>query len=130
MKAKNIAAIGALNMAFAIAMGAFAAHRLKEVLDPYLLDVFGKAVKYHLIHSLALTVIPILVSDKIKKSNWIWYLQMAGILLFSGSLYLLSTRFELGLDSWKWLGAITPFGGLCFIASWLGLAFLLIKNKD
>ena len=130
MTAEKIAGIGALNIAFAIAMGAFAAHGLKNKLDPYLLSVFEKAVKYQLIHALALVSLPLILKGRLDQTQWIWYFQMAGILLFSGSLYLLSCRFLIGLDSWKWLGAITPFGGLMFILSWVLLALKLFRLKS
>ena len=116
-------------MALAIGLGAFAAHGLKEKLDPYLLDVFNKGVKYHMIHAVALVALPLVFNKYLDGAHTIWYLQMAGILLFSGSLYLLSTRFLLGLDSWKWLGMITPFGGVLFIISWLMLAIKLWKSS-
>lgn len=114
-------------MALAIGLGAFAAHGLKDKIDPYLLDVFNKAVKYHLIHALALVALPLVFKNHAISIDTVLYLQLAGVLLFSGSLYLLSTRFILGLDSWSWLGAITPLGGLMFIASWLILAYKLFK---
>jgi uncharacterized membrane protein YgdD (TMEM256/DUF423 family) len=127
MTAFKLAGIGAFNIAFAISMGAFAAHGLKEKLDPNLLSIFEKAVKYHLIHALALVVLPILFKNQLSGANVIWYMQLAGILLFSGSLYLLSTRFVLGIDSWNWLGAITPLGGLLFVGSWILLGVKLFR---
>ena len=128
MTVEKIASIGALNMAIAIGLGAFAAHGLKGKLDPYLMEVFEKGVKYHLIHAMALIALPLIFKNTLPGIEWVWYMQLAGIILFSGSLYLLSTRFLLGLDHWSWLGAITPFGGLFFISSWLILAVKLFKQ--
>lgn len=104
----------------AVAFGAFGAHALKNRLDDYALGVFETAVQYHFIHSLALLAVGILALSQphtvlLKSAGWMFLL---GILVFSGSLYCLS------LTGIKWLGAITPLGGLAFIAGWacLGVA--------
>ncbi|MEP1471281.1 MAG: DUF423 domain-containing protein [Halieaceae bacterium] len=104
----------------AVAFGAFGAHALKNRLDEYALGVFETAVQYHFIHSLALLAVGILALSQphtvlLKSAGWMFLL---GILVFSGSLYCLS------LTGIKWLGAITPLGGLAFIAGWacLGVA--------
>jgi uncharacterized membrane protein YgdD (TMEM256/DUF423 family) len=102
----------------AVAFGAFGAHALKSRLDDYALGVFETAVQYHFIHSLALLAVGILALSQpqtvlLKSAGWMFLL---GILVFSGSLYCLS------LTGIKWLGAITPLGGLAFIAGWACLS--------
>jgi uncharacterized membrane protein YgdD (TMEM256/DUF423 family) len=107
--------IGCLSMASAVALGAFGAHALKSsIKDEKLLKTWDTAVQYHFIHSLALLAIP---SNHIgPRGLWGIRLLSAGILLFSGSLYLLV------LSGKKSLGAITPIGGVAFILGWIFLA--------
>jgi uncharacterized membrane protein YgdD (TMEM256/DUF423 family) len=96
----------------AVALGAFGAHSLKSTLELRgMLDVWNKAVLYHFIHAIALLVLALYGTV----NRGAWYLLLAGIFLFSGSLYLLA------LTNLRWLGAITPFGGLCFLAGWAWL---------
>ena len=97
----------------AVALGAFGAHALKGMLQANgMMEVWNKAVLYHFVHALALLVLAVLPAA----GRASLALFVAGILLFSGSLYLLA------LTNIKWLGAITPLGGLCFLAGWLCLA--------
>lgn len=97
----------------AVALGAFGAHALKETLQANAMtDVWNKAVLYHFVHAIALLVLAAIPSaQRIAAALFI-----AGIVLFSGSLYLLAC------SNIKWLGAITPLGGLCFLAGWISLA--------
>ena len=96
----------------AVGLGAFGAHALKGTLQANdTTDVWSKAVLYHFVHALALLVLAALPAATRAAS----VLFVAGILFFSGSLYLLA------LTNVKWLGAITPLGGLCFLAGWLCL---------
>ncbi len=96
----------------AVALGAFGAHALKGTLTANAMsDVWNKAVLYHFIHALALLILAALPGT----SRAVAVLLLAGIVLFSGSLYLLA------LTNIRWLGAITPLGGLCFLAGWVGL---------
>jgi uncharacterized membrane protein YgdD (TMEM256/DUF423 family) len=96
----------------AVALGAFGAHSLKSTLELHgMLDVWNKAVLYHFIHAIALLVLALYGSV----NRGAWWLLSAGIFLFSGSLYILA------LTNLRWLGAITPFGGLCFLAGWAWL---------
>ena len=100
--------------ALGVALGAFGAHGLKNaVSDPSLLDTWETAARYHLIHALALG----LVAMHPTQPKWAGGLFVAGLVFFSGSLYTLV------LTEQRWLGAITPIGGVCFIAGWLVLAF-------
>ena len=96
----------------AVALGAFGAHALKDTLHSHeMADVWNKAVLYHFIHAIALFVLAFFGTA----NRGAWWLMFAGIVLFSGSLYMMA------LSNLRWLGAITPFGGLCFLAGWLWL---------
>lgn len=110
--------IGALAGMLAVIFGAFGAHALRGRLDSYALGVFETAVQYHFYHALALVAVGVLAlhqpqSALLRSGGWLFLL---GLLLFSGSLYLLA------LTGTRWLGAITPLGGLAFIAGWACLA--------
>jgi uncharacterized membrane protein YgdD (TMEM256/DUF423 family) len=109
--------LGAVFCFLAVALGAFGAHALKAKLEASgMLDVWNKAVLYHFLHAIALLVLALLAST----NRLTYFLLVAGILLFSGSLYTMA------LTNVRWLGAITPFGGLCFLAGW---AWLVIAPK-
>ena len=97
----------------AVALGAFGAHSLKPMLQAHdMMGVWEKAVLYHFMHALALLVLALQGISTRAPS----FLFLAGIIFFSGSLYLLA------LTNLRWLGAITPIGGLCFLAGWAWLA--------
>jgi len=96
----------------AVALGAFGAHSLRSTLELRgMMDVWNKAVLYHFIHAIALLVLALYGTV----NRGAWWLFFAGIFLFSGSLYLMA------LTNLRWLGAVTPFGGLCFLAGWAWL---------
>ena len=104
--------VAALLCFLAVALGAFGAHALKSTLEARgRLDVWNKAVLYHFIHAIALLVLALF--GTINRSAW--WLLFAGIFLFSGSLYLMA------LTNLRWLGLVTPVGGLCFLAGWAWL---------
>jgi uncharacterized membrane protein YgdD (TMEM256/DUF423 family) len=116
--AKLFITLAAFSGMLAVAFGAFGAHALKNRLDDYALGVFQTAVQYHFYHSFALLAVGLLALNQpqtmlLKSSGSLFLL---GMLIFSGSLYTLS------LTGIKWLGAITPLGGLAFIAGWACLA--------
>lgn len=120
---KIFVAIGGINAILAVALGAFGAHGLEGSLSSDMMEVFETGVKYHFYHALGLIAIGLVAthlpdSTLIKYSGWV---MLAGIVLFSGSLYVLSTT---GV---RWLGAITPIGGLCFIAAWVLLVIVVLK---
>lgn len=125
MNAKRILLLAGLSGALAVGLGAFGAHSLEALLiQNGRLDTFQTAVNYHFYHTLALFGIGILATLKpewrgIAFSAWC---MVVGILIFSGSLYLLS------LSGITWLGAITPLGGLAFILGWSSLVYLGSKN--
>jgi uncharacterized membrane protein YgdD (TMEM256/DUF423 family) len=96
----------------AVALGAFGAHFLKATLAASgMLEVWNKAVLYHFLHAVALVAFALHGGG----SRGAYYLLLAGIFFFSGSLYLMA------LTNVRWLGAITPIGGLCFLAGWAWL---------
>ena len=96
----------------AVALGAYGAHSLKSTLELRgMVDVWNKAVLYHFIHAIALLVFALYGTVH----RCVWWLFVAGIFLFSGSLYAMA------LTNLRWLGAITPLGGLCFLAGWAWL---------
>ena len=102
----------------AVALGAFGAHSLRSTLETHgMLDAWNKAVLYHFIHAIALLALA-LYGTANRGACWLLF---AGIFLFSGSLYLLA------LSNVRWLGAITPVGGLCFLAGW---AWLIIAPRS
>lgn len=115
--------LGAVNAFLAVGLGAFGAHGLKARLSPDMLGVYQTGVQYHFYHALGLLLVGILVNqwptvDLIKTSGWVMF---AGIVIFSGSLYLLS------ITGIRWLGAITPIGGLAFLVAWLLLVVAFIR---
>jgi uncharacterized membrane protein YgdD (TMEM256/DUF423 family) len=98
----------------AVALGAFGAHRLKPTLEARgLTDVWNKAVLYHFIHAIALFVLALYGTT----NRGAWWLLFSGIIIFSGSLYVMA----LIPQARDWLGAVTPLGGLCFLAGWAWL---------
>ena len=99
--------------AFAVGLGAFGAHALEESLSPKRLETWNTAVTYHMWHALAL--IGLALVSRVFEVDLTWSLNLivAGIFIFSGSLYLLC------LTDTSWLGAITPIGGICFILGWI-----------
>ena len=119
---------GAINGFLAVALGAFGAHLLEgRVADKYL-STWGTAVQYQMFHALALVAIGILMSSKIlghvSQLNVAGYLILAGIIIFSGSLYVLS------LTGISILGAITPIGGVAFLAGWIMLMVAAVKSAN
>ncbi|MBZ5579793.1 MAG: DUF423 domain-containing protein [Acidobacteriia bacterium] len=123
----NWSASGATALALAVILGAFGAHGLRDRLDAYSTNVYEKAVLYHFFHALGLLVValmPKLGYLSTRQAGWVCGLLLAGIVLFSGSLYVLAvTRIPA-------LGIITPFGGVSFIAAWLALAWMLLRNQQ
>jgi uncharacterized membrane protein YgdD (TMEM256/DUF423 family) len=120
---KTILMTASIFLIFAVAIGAFGAHGLKSHLSNEMLTIYKTGVEYHFYHALGLLIIGVLTfsmpSDYLK---WSAILLSAGIVLFSGSLYALS------ITGIKGLGAITPIGGLSFIAGWILLLISVIKH--
>jgi uncharacterized membrane protein YgdD (TMEM256/DUF423 family) len=111
--------------AIAVCMGAFAAHGLKARLSVELLSAFRTAVDYQFYHVLALLAVALLIQQIGASTSLLaaGFLLIAGMLLFSGSLYAIA------LGGPKWLGPITPLGGLCFIAAWLCMAWAAVNSN-
>jgi uncharacterized membrane protein YgdD (TMEM256/DUF423 family) len=110
--------IGAVLGALGVALGAFGAHGLKSRVPAELLVVFETGVRYHLVHALALLAVG-LAAGRATHPGWLTaagWLFVAGIAVFSGSLYAMT------FSGARWLGAITPLGGLSFILGWIALA--------
>jgi len=123
MKNRNTLFLGAIFMALTVLFGAFGAHALKKVLSPDMLAVYKTGVEYQFYHSLGLLLIgSIGFQIDSKWLRWSGILLVAGIILFSGSLYALS------ISGIKILGAITPVGGLSFVAGWVCLALAVWKK--
>lgn len=127
---KSYLIVAAVLGAISVMLGAFGAHGLKSRMNPDAFDIFETAVKYQFYHVFALLAVAV-VYQYIPGSllNWSGRCFIAGILFFSGSLYLLSYFKMIGNQQMNWLGAITPIGGLCFIAGWLLLAIAAMKHN-
>ena len=126
-------AAGAIIAGLSVGIGAFGAHGLQQYVENGKMEIkqllnYETAARYQMFHALALIATALLMRSGynrlLKISAW---LISTGILFFCGSLYLLSTRNIIGLENWKWLGPITPVGGLCFISGWILLAWSVFK---
>jgi uncharacterized membrane protein YgdD (TMEM256/DUF423 family) len=122
---KTFIGIGAFTGAAAVILGAFGAHALKAIVTPEHLLSFETGVRYQFYHAFALILVGILHKEfSGKLLGWAGILFMLGIMLFSGSLYLLSTKPDM-----KWLGPVTPLGGVCFISGWIFFALACLKKN-
>lgn len=119
MSARAALLLGALLMFAAVALGAFGAHALRSRLAPEMQAVWQTAVQYHAWHALGLFVVGLLIAQLPEKHalGWGGWLLLAGVVLFSGSLYALA------LTGNRTFGAITPVGGVAFLAGWLAVAY-------
>lgn len=116
----NWTSLAATALAVAVMLGAFGAHGLRSRLDAYSMGIYERAVFYHFVHALGLLIASLLPRTGTLDGaaiNWACALLALGIVIFSGSLYALA------LTGVRWLGAITPIGGVSFIAGWLVLAW-------
>ena len=121
----NWSAVGAAALGLAVMIGAFGAHALRGRLDAYSTGIYERAVFYHFVHALGILIVSgFAKTGQLSPSSvtWVCALLLAGIVLFCGSLYTLAIT---GVRTW---GAVTPFGGLSFIAAWLLLAYVLIRG--
>jgi uncharacterized membrane protein YgdD (TMEM256/DUF423 family) len=116
--AKLLMVLAGISGMVAVGLGAFGAHALRAQLGPDALRAYQTGVEYQFIHTIALLFVALLCIRYPQQSWWAasGWLFTAGIVLFSGSLYLLATA------GWRWLGPVTPLGGLSFILGWLCLA--------
>lgn len=120
---RTFAALGSVAAGLAVAAGAFGAHALRARLAPDLLAVFETAARYQMYHGLGLLAVAVAAArwpnGLVRGGGW---LLLAGTIVFSGSLYLLS------LSGTRWWGAITPFGGVLLLAGWLALVAGILKG--
>jgi uncharacterized membrane protein YgdD (TMEM256/DUF423 family) len=122
--ARLFLALGGAAALLAVALGAFGAHALKSRLQADMLAVWHTGVEYHAFHALGLLAVG-LVATQLRESallKWSGWLMLAGILLFSGSLYALALSGE------RWLGAVTPAGGLAFLAAWAVFVVAVLRG--
>lgn len=117
--------LGSLNAFLAVALGAFGAHGLKSKVSADMLMVWQTGVQYHMFHALGLILLGILIHlfpqiDQLRVSGWLLF---SGIVLFSGSLYVMV------LSGVRALGMVTPIGGIAFLMGWLLLAVFVFRNS-
>ena len=127
LRGMNFISLAAVALALAVMLGAFGAHALRGRLDAYSMGVWEKAVFYHFIHALGMLLVSVMPKAGLlarPAASWICLLLAAGLVLFSGSLYLLAATGE------RALGAITPVGGVAFIAAWLLLAWTVLRRAS
>ena len=123
MKNRTILLAGAIFMALAVLLGAFGAHALKKVLSPDMLAIYKTGVEYQFYHALGLLLIGVIgFHIRSRYLQWAGLFISIGIIIFSGSLYVLT------LSGIKALGAITPIGGLSFVVGWIFLAIAIWKR--
>ena len=121
----NWSAAAAILLALAVMIGAFGAHGLRGRIDDYSMTIYERAVMYHFFHALGMLIVSLLPRVGAlaeARAGWVAGLLLAGIVLFSGSLYVLA------ITGVRILGAITPFGGISFIAAWLLLAWWMLRR--
>ncbi|QPH39749.1 DUF423 domain-containing protein [Pedobacter endophyticus] len=115
--------------AVAVLFGAFGAHGLKALIDAPSLEIWQKGVDYQFYHTFALLYLSTFARYRNKLINIAYFCFTFGIILFSGSLYLLATKNLLNLDFVNIIGPITPMGGLLFVLGWIMLFFAAVKDK-
>lgn len=122
--AKKFFVMGSVSAFLAVVLGAFAAHVLKDMLTPDLFNIWEVGVRYHFYHALGLFVVAWAMSQwpgvNFTAAGWLF---VAGTIIFSGSLYILS------VTGMRWIGAITPVGGICFLGGWFWLAWTMWRSQ-
>ncbi len=123
---KKFLLLGAACALTGVGMGAFGAHGLKAVLSPEMLTAYKTGVAYQMWHALGLILIALFSRESFgsRLLNWAGWMMFSGIILFSGSLYLLT------ILNVRWLGMITPFGGTAFLIAWLLICVYACKNDE
>ena len=125
MRRRLFLVLGAINAGISVAAGAFGAHGLKAILSPDMLAIFETASRYQMYHGLALVAVGMIGRRTAARApalaGWCF---VTGIVLFSGSLYVLA------VSGVRWLGAITPLGGAAFLAGWIALAWSAWTDRD
>ena len=120
---KTFLILGCASAAIGVAAGAFGAHGLKNTLAPEMLTVYETAVRYQMYHAFALIISGIISSRSNAKCTMAGWCFLVGTLLFSGSLYLMT------LTGARWLGAVTPFGGVAFLLGWILLLLSFLRQS-
>ncbi|MDZ5471753.1 DUF423 domain-containing protein [Bacillus sp. 31A1R] len=120
---KTFIILGAINAFLSVALGAFGAHGLEKTVEPKYMEIWKTGVTYQMFHATGLLIIGMLLSKFPTSSllTWSGWLMLIGIILFSGSLYVL-TLTKVGV-----LGAITPFGGVSFLVAWMLIVIAAVK---
>ena len=127
---KRFLKIAAFMGALTVIFGAFAAHAIKSRVNAETLSIFETGVRYQMYHVFALFLVGIIYKEfPFKYMIWAGNLFLAGIILFSGSLYALTFFKANGNENMNWLGAVTPFGGTCFIVGWSLILLSLYQPK-
>ena len=127
---KSFLKIAAFMGALTVIFGAFAAHAIKSRVNAETLSIFETGVRYQMYHVFAIFLVGIIYKEfPFKYMIWAGNLFLAGIILFSGSLYALTFFKANGQENMNWLGAVTPFGGTCFIVGWSLILFSLYQPK-
>lgn len=128
MSPRRAIALGAALGALAVVLGAFGAHGLRDRVTPEMLQVYETAVRYHFYHAFALVLVGLFAStrtaDAGRGGSRAACFFLAGILVFSGSLYLMVAT------GWRWLGAVTPFGGIALIVGWVLFAIAAVRSES
>jgi uncharacterized membrane protein YgdD (TMEM256/DUF423 family) len=125
---KKIVIIAAILAAITIGIGAFGAHGLKQLVDANALASFETAVRYQMYHVFGLLVIGVATGIPVTTKKWVSRFFYFGIIIFSGSIYMLALKEVHGMDV-DFLGPVTPIGGLLFILGWLRLGYGLLTKK-
>ena len=127
---KRFLKIAAFMGALTVIFGAFAAHAIKSRVNAETLSIFETGVRYQMYHVFAIFLVGIIYKEfPFKFLIWAGNLFLAGIVLFSGSLYALTFFKANGNENMNWLGAVTPFGGTCFIVGWSLILLSLYQTK-
>lgn len=127
---KNLLILACIFGILAVILGAFGAHALKAKLSADQLTTYETGIRYQFYHTFAILISAILLyMFKQPAYGYAGYLFVVGILFFSGSIYLLAIREIIGLSNYKWLGPITPVGGMLFIFGWLSILWGVLKSN-
>lgn len=122
--------VAALLGALGVAFGAFGAHALKKMVSDLAVNIFETAVRYQFYHVFALAMVAIIYRDFNNKwMVWAGNLFIIGLLLFCGSLYMLTYAKATAKGNWDWIGAITPLGGVAFVAGWICVFVGIYKSS-
>ena len=127
---KGFLKTAAIFAALSVVLGAFAAHKLKDIISDHALATFETAGRYQFYHAFALFITAMLYKDfRFKTTTIAGWLFITGIILFSGSLYVLAFLQATVMPGYRWVGAVTPLGGLAFIGGWLLLFISFFKRN-